>query len=329
MANNLFVDLPQISQKIYKEWTAETRLVRSCSNEFEGEFDLTKLEIDIPVFGHLSIHKTSIKEGDVKPAPVEFKKGSTIRVLIDKGRYNHWGEKKLDKLMNNLAQEDSETRKRLVKDWALDAEEELGIATARLNAKHHIDMTTFLGGPVDKNNILKFFDILKAKARQAHMSYNEFDFFASEKMATIARDAQLEFKAVPAKEAFGAGYVGRVDGIDLTELEIDALVSRNKDTALVEAEFAIWKTRDGIQYVVPFKTTESYELDKSQVLLGGVGYQTVEYYDFFNLYPERLYVIDITYVEDAKLPTFTGATPTANVINKDNLKAVYGTVKNV
>ena len=52
--NNLSVDLPKISQKIYKEWTAKTRLVRSCSNEYEGEFDLKNLEIDIPVFGHLT-----------------------------------------------------------------------------------------------------------------------------------------------------------------------------------------------------------------------------------------------------------------------------------
>lgn len=327
MGNTLNVNLPKISQKIYQEWTAKTRLVKSCSNEFEGEFDLTKLEIDIPVLGHLSIHKTSIKERDVKPAPVEFKKGSTIRVIIDKGRYNHWGETKLNELMDKLDAEDSEVRRRLVQDWALDAEEELGIAVAKLPAKRHIDAATLLSGPVTKSNILVLFDILKAKAKAAHMNYQEFDFFASEKVGTIARDAQLEFKANPAKAAFGDGYVGRVNGIDLTELEIDALVKRNANTALVEAEYAIWKTRDGIQYVVPFKTTVSYELDLAEVLLGGTGYQTVEYYDFFNIYPERLWVVDLTYTANASLPTFTGATTTANVINKDNLKAVFGTVK--
>lgn len=327
MGNTLNVNLPKISQKIYQEWTAKTRLVKSCSNEFEGEFDLTNLEIDIPVYGHLSIHKTSIKERDVKPAPVEFKKGSTIRVIIDKGRYNHWGETKLNELMDKLDAEDSEVRRRLVQDWALDAEEELGIAVAKLPASRHLDMKTILSGPVDKTNILKMFDILKAKAKAAHMNYQEFDFFASEKIGTIARDAQLEFKANPAKAAFGEGYVGRVNGIDLTELEIDALVSRNANTALVEAEYAIWKTRDGIQYVVPFKTTVSYELDLSEVLLGGTGYQTVEYYDFFNIYPERLWVVDLKYSATAALPTFTGANPTANVINKDNLKATFGTVK--
>lgn len=328
MGNTLNVNLPKISQKIYQEWTAKTRLVKSCSNEFEGEFDLTNLEIDIPVFGHLSIHKTSIKERDVKPAPVEFKKGSTIRVIIDKGRYNHWGETKLNELMDKLDAEDSEVRRRLVQDWALDAEEELGIAVAKLPASRHIDAYSLLGNkPVDKTNILLLFDILKAKAKAAHMNYQEFDFFASEKIGTIARDAQLEFKSNPAKAAFGDGYVGRVNGIDLTELEIDALVKRNANTALVEAEYAIWKTRDGIQYVVPFKTTVSYELDLAEVLLGGTGYQTVEYYDFFNIYPERLYVVDIKYDADASLPTFTGANPTANVINKDNLKAVFGTVK--
>lgn len=327
MGNTLNVNLPKISQKIYQEWTAKTRLVKSCSNEFEGEFDLTKLEIDIPVFGHLSIHKTSIKERDVKPAPVEFKKGSTIRVIIDKGRYNHWGETKLNELMDKLDAEDSEVRRRLVQDWALDAEEELGIAVAKLPASRHLDMKTILSGPVDKTNILKMFDILKAKAKAAHMNYQEFDFMASEKIGTICRDAQIAFNSTPAKEAFGAGYVGKVNGIELTELEIDALVKRDATTGLVEAEYAIWKTRDGIQYVVPFKTTVSYELDLAEVLLGGTGYQTVEYYDFFNIYPERLWVIDLKYTATATLPTFTGAAPTANVINKDNLKATFGTVK--
>ena len=46
MGNTLNVNLPKISQKIYQEWTAKTRLVKSCSNEFEGEFDLTNLEIE-------------------------------------------------------------------------------------------------------------------------------------------------------------------------------------------------------------------------------------------------------------------------------------------
>lgn len=325
--NNLQVDLPKISQKIFKEWTAKTRLVQSCSNEFEGEFDLDNLEIDIPVYGHLTIHKTSIKERDVKPASIEFKKGSTIRVVIDKGRYNHWGETKLNVLMDKLGQEDSITRERLVKDWALDAEEELGIAVAKLPTDRHLDITTILGKEVDKTNVLELFDVLKAKAKSAHMNYQEFDFMASEKLATICRDAQIQFNSTPAKEAFGAGYVGKVNGIELTEIEIDALVKRNATSGIVEAEFGIWKTRDAIQYVVPFKTTTSYKIEPNEVLLGGIGYQTVEYYDFFNLYKNRLFVVDLKYKSGATLPTFTGGTPTANVINRENLKAVFGTVK--
>lgn len=326
MGNTLMNNLPALSQTIYKEWISKTVLVQSCSDEFEGEFALDKLEIDIPVYGHISIHKSSLKEGDVKPAPIEFKTGSTIRVIIDKSRYNHWGEKKLDKLMDRLMAEDSEHRAKITKDWALDAEEELGVAVARLPKNRHIDMKTILGGVVSKDNILKFFDILKAKAKTAHMTYDDFDFYASEKIGTICRDAMLEFKSNPAKEAFGKGYIGRVNGIDLSELEIDALVKRNKDTALVEAEFAIWKTRDAIQYVVPYKTTADYELSPDQVLLGGTGYQTVEFYDFFNLYNERLHVIDIVYEDGATLPTF-GASGDANVIYKNNLTAVFGTAK--
>ena len=327
MGNTMNVDLPKISQKVFKEWTAKTVLVRSCSGEYEGEFDLEHLELDIPVYGHLSIHKTSIKERDVIPAAVEFKKGSTIRVVVDKGRYNHWGEKKLDKLIDKLAQEDSETRKRLVSDWALDAEEELGIAIAKLPASRHINLNNLLNGPVTATNILSVFDILKAKAKTAHMNYREFEFFSSEKVATICRDAQIAFGSTPAKEAFGSGYVGKVNGIELFEIEIDALVTRDAGTSLVTAEHAIWKTRDGVQYVVPYKNTISYEITPEAVLMGGTGYQTVEYYDFFNIYPKRLWVVDFIYQALAAAPTYTGANPTANVNNPDNLKAVFGTVK--
>lgn len=327
MGNTLNVKLPQLSQNIYKDWTAKTVLVKSCDNAFEGEFDLKNLEIDIPVYGHISVHKTSIKEKDVKPAPIEFKKGSTIRVIIDKGRYSHWGETKLNELIDKLSQEDNETRKRLVTRWALDAEEELGIAVAKLPANRHIDLKTILGGEVTSSNILKALDILKAKAKSAHMNYQEFELFGSEKIGTLLRDAQIAFNSTPAKEAFGTGYIGRANGIEIMEMEIDALVKRNATSALVEAEYAIWKTRDAIQYVVPFKTTESYELDHSQVLLGGVGYQTVEFYDFFNLYRDRLYVVDFKYTSSAVLPVFAGSV-TANYLNADNLKAVFGTVKN-
>ena len=328
MGNTSRIDLPVISQKIYKEWSAKTVLVKSCSNEYEGEFSIEKKEIDIPVYGHISIHKTSLKEKDIKPASLEFKKGSTIRVIIDKGRYNHWGETKLDTLIDKLNSDNSETRSRLVTDWALDAEEELGIACAKLPSARHIDMITLLSATaIDKTNILKVTDILKAQTKKNHMNYREFEFFCSEKFATLCRDAQITFGSTPAKEAFGEGYVGKVNGIEIMEMEIDALVARDSNTAMVDAEHAIWKTRDGIQYVVPYKTTISYEIQPDQVILGGTGYQTVEYYDFFNIYPTRLYIVDLVYVATKVVPTYTGASPTANVTNSDNLKAVFGTVK--
>ena len=44
MANTLLQQLPVLSQKVYKEWFADTKLVKSCSTEFEGEFDTDKLE---------------------------------------------------------------------------------------------------------------------------------------------------------------------------------------------------------------------------------------------------------------------------------------------
>ena len=53
MPNTANVRLPMLSQKIYKEWLAETVLVQSCDNSFEGEFDIANREIDIPVYHDL------------------------------------------------------------------------------------------------------------------------------------------------------------------------------------------------------------------------------------------------------------------------------------
>lgn len=329
MGNTLNTELPKLSQKIYKEWLEKTRLVKSCSNEYEGEFDLENLEIDIPVFGHISIHKTSIKERDVKPAAIEFKKGSTIRVIVDKGRYNHWGETTLSKLMDRLTAEDSEHRAKLTQRWAIDADEELAIAIAKLPASRHINMghADLLNAEITKANVVKMLDILKAHAKAAHMDYQEFELFASEKLGGILRDAQIDMGSTPAKQAFGEGYIGKANGVEIFEHEVGAIVKRDTNTKLVVAEHAIWKTRDGVQYVVPFKTTTSYELSKDQVLLGGIGYQTVEYYDFFNIYPERLWVVDLKYTATAVPPVYTG-TVTSVPRDAQNLKAGFGTVKN-
>ena len=326
MANTLKARLPIISQKIYKEWLAQTYLVQSCSSDYEGEFDLDKNEIDIPVFGHLTIHKTSLKERSAKPAPLEFTKGSTMRVTLDKGRYNHWGEGKLEKLIEKLDMEDSVTRARLVQDWALDAEEELACACARLTSKRHLDVKTLLGAAVTKDNVIKFLDMLKDIVKQNHMSANEFTYFGSDKLASICRDKQLEFYGKPAEDAFKKGFLGTPNGVNMNMLEVDALIKRNASTAAVEAEYAIWKTRDAIQYVVPYKNTVSYEIKPDQILMGGTGYQTLEYYDFFNLYKERLYILDMKYTDTATLPTF-GSGGNANVLNKDNLIVSFGTVK--
>ena len=62
MGNTLNVNLPKISQKIYQEWTAKTRLVKSCSNEFEGEFDLTNLEMIFLFSGIYQSTKQALKK---------------------------------------------------------------------------------------------------------------------------------------------------------------------------------------------------------------------------------------------------------------------------
>ena len=331
MANTLLQQLPVLSQKVYKEWFADTKLVKSCSTEFEGEFDTEKLEIDIPVFGHISIHTSSLKELDVKPAPIEFARGSTIRVIVDKVRYNHWGRKEFDKLINSLTQEDSEYRKKIAKDWALHADEELAVAIGKLPASRHIAITgsSYLNAIVSKSNILQMFDILKAIVKSNHQDYTEFEFFCSEKIDSIIRDAQIDIKSTPAKEALHSGYVGKINGIEVIEHDIDALVIRDTNTKLVKTEHAIWKTRDGIQYVTPYKTTDTYELQKDEVLGGGQGFQMIEMYDFFNLYPTRLYVVDLKYdsTNDA-CPVYTGANATANLRFGDKTRgAMFGTAK--
>ena len=50
-------------------------------------------------------------------------------------------EKEFDKLINSLTQEDSEYRKKIAKDWALHADEELAVAIGKLPASRHIKIT--------------------------------------------------------------------------------------------------------------------------------------------------------------------------------------------
>ena len=142
MANTEFVMLPALSNKIYKEWYPKTVLVQSCDDAFEGEFNLETREIDIPVYHDLSVHTTTIKERELKPAAMEFIKSSTKRVTIDKGRYSHWGQTNISKLVDRLNADNSEVRKKLVNKWAIEAEKELGVWCAQLPATQQIDLVT-------------------------------------------------------------------------------------------------------------------------------------------------------------------------------------------
>lgn len=306
MANTEFAKLPALSNKIYKEWYPQTVLVQSCDDAFEGEFDLDTREIDIPVYHDLSVHQTTIKERELKPAPVEFIKASTKRVGIDRGRYSHWGQTNLGKLINRLSEENSEVRKKLTRKWAIEAEKELAIWCAKLPAKQQIDLITLLGGDgiVNKTTVVNALDILKAHVVSADMEPAEFKFFASERFETVLRDAQLAGQgSLDANEAFRAGFVTYANGVDVRKIQVSALTNRNSTSKMVEAEWAIWKTRDGIQYVIPYKNTVQYDITPDKVLMGGVAYQTLEYYDFFNLYPSRLYSVKVRYVSNANPPS--------------------------
>ncbi len=298
--------LVKLSQMVYQEWYRKTVLVQSCDNAFDGELNLKTREIDIPVYHDLSVHTTSLKEREVKPATLEFIRASTKRVTIDKGRYSHWGTTTISKLVDDLSQPDSEARKKLTNKWAIEAENELAVWVAQLPAKQQIDLITLLGddGILDTENLLKALDILKAHAEDKDMSPDDFTLFVSSKFEQIIRDAKILLGSnLTADDAFTKGYVGVADGVTIRKHEVKKITTRNATTKLVEAEWGIWKTKDGIQYVIPYKNTISYEISPDQILLGGTAYQSVEYYDFFNIYPSRLFKVKIRYAGTSNPPT--------------------------
>jgi len=309
MASTEFVKLPALSSKIYKEWYPKTVLVQSCDDSFEGELNLETRELDIPVYHDLTVHQTTIKERELKPAAIEFVKASTKRVTIDKGRYSHWGQTTLGKLIDRLSAEDSEVRRKLVNKWAIEAEKELAEWCAfSLPTAQTINIPSILSwsttGYLTEDNVLQVLDILKAKAIAANMEPSEFKLFASEAFETVLRDAKILLGYnLDANEAFKAGFVAYANGVDIRRIQVPSITTRNSTSGLVEAEYAVWKTRDGIQYVVPYKNTVSYDIMPTEVLLGGTGYQTVEYYDFFNIYPTRLYRVPLYYKANPTLPT--------------------------
>lgn len=307
--NTALAKLPILSDKIYQEWYPKTVLVQSCDNQFEGEFNLETREIDIPIYHDLSVHQTTIKEGELKPAAIEFVKVSTKRVILDKGRYSHWGETNIGKLIDRLSADNSEVRKKLVNKWAVEAEKELGEYCAfDLPAAQTINIPSILSwsttGYLQSTNVLNVLDILKAHAIANKMEPSEFKLFASEAFETVLRDTKITLGYnLNADEAFKSGFVAYANSVDIRKIQIPSITTRNASSKLVEAEYAIWKTRDGIQYVVPYKNTISYDIKADQILLGGKGYQTVEFYDFFNLYPTRLYRVPLYYKANPTLPT--------------------------
>lgn len=317
MGNTLHAKLPEISNKIYEELFTKAVLVPSCDRSYEGEFSLENKEIDIPVYQDLSVHKTTLKESELKPAPAERIKSSTIRVGIDKMRYTHWEKLNIESMVDDLLKQDSVVRQRLVNKWAEDAEEELCSAIYGLPASRTLDMTALLGTSnevLSKTNITLFFDILKAKVKGKKLSPSDFKLFASERIEGIAAEANMVFGAQPASDTFKNGFVGLINQVDVRKHEAENILTRNANTGLVEAEYAVWKTSDGIQYVIPHKETSSYDLYEGDHLFGGKGFKTLQFYDFFNIYPDRLWKVKIQYKASATFPTISAA-------------AKFGTVK--
>lgn len=315
MSNTLMAQIVKLSQTIYEEWLNKTVLVGTCDRTYEGELNLETMELDIPVYHDLSVHATTLKERDLKPANPEFIKSSTVRVTIDKGRYSHWATKNLDKLIDRYAKDDSVARKKLIEKWAIKAEKELAVYCASLPANQTLDMTSMIsGGLVTYSNLFAFLNMLKAHAKKNDYEETEFKLFASEKISQLAADAKMTLGSnLDANDVFKNGYKGHLNDVDIREISVSDLVTRNETTGLVDAEVAIWKTDDGIQYVVPYKGSAEYEITADKILGGGKGYQLIEYYDYFNIYPKRLMKVKIRYTANATIPAPTLAS--AKVFN--------------
>lgn len=307
MPNTSNAKMVALSSKVYKEWVRKTVLVQSCDNSFQGELNLKTREIDIPVYHTVSIHKTTLKERHVKPVDPEVIRASTKRVVIDKGRYSHWMDLTIDELVDDLSKEKSENRKMLVNKWARDAETELAIWIAKLPEDQQIDLTDtdiINGGVINKDNVLLALDVLKAHATTKNYDIDDFEFFTSEKFETILRDSKILLGSNMNGDAeFRNGFVGNANGVQLRKHQVPDITTRDAKSKIVNAEWGIFKTRDGVQYVVPFRTTVQYDIEKSKVLLGGTGYQMVEYYDFFNLYKGRLLKVKMSYKTGVNPPT--------------------------
>lgn len=298
MANTINAEMVALSNHVYKDWMSKTYLVKTCDNSFEGELDLKTREIDIPVFHDISIHLTTIKERELQPAKPEVIRSSTKRVSIDKGRYSHWMDLTINELVQNLSQENSEMRKKLTNKWAREADKELAVWIAKLPTAQTINMSSgvLTGNLLTKDTVFSFLDRLNAHAEINNYEQEDFTLFGSSKMEQVFRDANILLgNNLDAQGAFEKGKVQRINDVNFSRIGIEVLVKRNTNSKAIEAEWAIWKTRDGIQYVVPYKTTSTYEITPDKVLLGGHGYQMVEYYDFFNLYPGRLQKLKVAY----------------------------------
>lgn len=295
-----------VSQKLYKEWLAKTVLVNDCDHEYEGELDLNTREIKIKIYHDINLYASTVKEGEIKPQDLQFLQGSEKTVVIEKIRYTHWGETEFSHLMDDFNY-DSIVKQKTINKIAQSAEKELAMWVATLPAKQTIDIVDIFktsgintDGVVDKDNIEKAFQVIVANIIKHNGNPEDFTLYVSEKIIHILQEKRLGY--FDANKVFESGFIGKYLGLTIKQLEVAEITNRNDKSGLVEAEWGILKAKEGINYVVPYKTTKEYELDPNKFLLGGKGYQQVEYYDYFNLYPTRLFKIQFSYVKTKNAP---------------------------
>lgn len=298
-----------IANAMYKEWLAKTVLTQDCDHEYEGELNMQTREIKIRIYHDINLYASSIQEGELKPQPLQFIRSSEKTVVISKVRYTHWGESEFSKLMDGFAK-DGVVKAKEVNLFAQKVEKEIALWCATLPKKQTIDITDIfkqggiqIDGVVDETNIAKAFQIIVSNIQKNNGSPEDFTLYVSEKIIQLLQEKKLGY--YNNGNVFETGFVGKYLGLTIKQLEVPEITTRNNITGLVDAEWGILKAKEGINYVVPFKTIKEYNLNEQDYLLGGKGYQHMELYDYFNLYPTRLYKVNFTYTKNKTAPTIT------------------------
>lgn len=298
-----------LANAMYKEWLANTVLVNDCNHDYEGELNMQTREVKIIIYHDLKLYGANILEGELKPQPAEQMRQSELTIKISKVRYTHWQESTFSRLMDGFDKKGIADGKE-VNLFAQKTEKELALWCATLPKKQTIDITNIFktsgiqaDGVIDDTNIAKAFQVIVSNIVKSGGTPKDFTLYVSEKLIQLLQEKKLGY--YNNGNVFETGFVGKYLGLTIKQLEVPEITTRNDITGLVDAEWGILKAKEGINYVVPYKTFREYDVSPQDYLLGGKGYQHMELYDYFNIYPTRLYKVNLTYTKNKTAPTIT------------------------